>query len=505
MKKIEHSSKSPAVSSPNEEIEMALLEKISSMTVHRKKVSDIISTTLSELSREMGFIRATITLRNGDYLFIEDADGLDSESIKRGVYKIGEGITGKTAAEGKPIIVPDISKCKDFLNKTKSHKGSMENTSFLCAPILYMEQVIGTISAERKFADKKRLHADLELLETISNIITDSVALIYMRKEERNKIMAESRRSDLAFENNKPKEMIGNCGAMQNVYDFIAKASKSREAIFIRGKSGTGKELVARSICEAGNAQEEFVVINCAAVSTSPIALNEFALNRKATLFFDEVAALSLQVQKALNLAIDTKKIAVEKSKQVPVQARIICASCQNVEQLVAEKKFNSNLYENISKHSIHIPALKDRKSDIVLLAEHFLEKYNAIHSKSIKRISTPAINMMSIYSWQGNVRELENCMERAVMSSKDSAISGYNLPAAVRSASFTKRNLPYGEDIDFNSMVESFERELITEALKISRGNAAKTARRLGITERIINYKIKRYAIAKSWYKNTK
>ncbi len=504
MKKIERISTTETISSTNEEIEMALLEKISSMTVHRKKVSEIISTTLAELSQKMGFIRATITLRNGDYLFIEDADGLDSESIKRGVYKIGEGITGKTAAEGKPIIVPDISKCKDFLNKTKSHEGSMANTSFLCVPILYMEQVIGTISAERKFADKKRLNADLELLETISNIITDSVALIYMRKEERNKIMAESRRSILAFENNKPKNMIGNCGAMQNVYDFIAKASKTRETVFIRGKSGTGKELAARSICEADNPEEEFFVINCAAVPTTPSALNDFALNKKVTLFFDEVASLSLQVQKALNVIISTKKFAVGKSKPAPVLARIICASCLNVEQLIAEKTFDADFYENISKHSIHIPALKDRKSDIVLLAEHFLEKYNAIHSKNIKRISTPAINMMSIYSWQGNVRELENCMERAVMSSNDSAISGYNLPAAVRS-SFTKRNLPYGEDIDFNSMVESFERELITEALKISRGNAAKAARHLGITERIINYKIKRYAIAPSWYKNTK
>ena len=111
---------------------------------------------------------------------------------------------------------------------------------------------------------------------------------------------------------------------------------------------------------------------------------------------------------------------------------------------------------------------------------------------------------MMSIYSWPGNVRELENCIERAVMSSRDSAISGYNLPASIRS-SYTRRTLPYGEDIDFNSMVESFERELITEALKISRGNAAKAARHLGITQRIINYKIKRYGIAAAWYKNTK
>ena len=186
-------------------------------------------------------------------------------------------------------------------------------------------------------------------------------------------------------------------------------------------------------------------------------------------------------------------------------KARVICASSLDVETMLESGKFYKPLYTIISKSSIHIPSLKDRKSDILLLAEFFLEKYNAIHSKNIKRISTPAINMMSIYSWPGNVRELENCVERAVMSSTNSTISGYNLPAEIRGASYQNRALTFGEDIDFNSMTESFERELITEALKISRGNAAKAARKLGLTERIINYKIKQYAIVPAWYKNTK
>ena len=137
-----------------------------------------------------------------------------------------------------------------------------------------------------------------------------------------------------------------------------------------------------------------------------------------------------------------------------------------------------------------------------MLLAEHFVEKYGKIHHKDIRRISTPAINMMTIYAWPGNVRELENCIERAVISSHDAAISGYNLTPAVRSA-YMHRKLPYGEDVDFISIVESFERELITEALKANRGNAAAAARRLNLTERIINYKIKKYSITTSWYKS--
>lgn len=490
MKKIKHTQ----VNFPSEEIELAMLEKISAMTTARKKVSEIISETLTELAQKMEFLRSTITLRNGDYLFIEDANGLDSESIKRGIYKMGEGITGKAAAEARSIVIADISKCKDFLNRTKSHE-SLENISFLCVPIIYMEQVIGTISAERIFADKKRLSADLDLLETISNIISDSVALIYMRKEERNKIIAENRHSDSMFESNRPATIVGNCGAMQNVYDFIAKVSKNNECIFIRGKAGTGKELAARAICTKAGCKN-FKVINCDAISPKETSIAALELDKSHTVFFDEITSIPLQLQKALSTYLKNK---------TTQKARVICASSLDVETMLESGKFYKPLYTIISKSSIHIPSLKDRKSDILLLAEFFLEKYNAIHSKNIKRISTPAINMMSIYSWPGNVRELENCVERAVMSSTNSTISGYNLPAEIRGASYQNRALTFGEDIDFNSMTESFERELITEALKISRGNAAKAARKLGLTERIINYKIKQYAIVPAWYKNTK
>ena len=489
----------------DEEREMEILEKISSMTVQRKKVSEIISTTLELLWQTM-FIRATMTLRNGDYLFIEDAKGLDREEIKKGVYKIGEGLTGKAAALGHSIVEPDISKCKDFLNRTGSHTEPLENISFLCAPIIYMEQVIGTISAERKNADKKRLAADIELLETISNIIADSVALLYMRKEESNKLRAEYRRGDAIFETNRPASMVGNCGAMQNVYDFILKASKTSECVFIRGKSGTGKELAARAIAEASQDCREIKILNCAGLPSKSAALWHIGLEKPQTIFFDEAAALSPEVQRELSKAIETGKF-VKLGQNTPtnLKARAIFASSLDVEKLVESGAFDKSFYRTISKNCVHIPSLKDRKSDIMLLAEHFLEKFNAAHGKHIKRISTPAINMMSIYSWPGNVRELENCMERAVISSNDSAISGYNLPPAVRSAAYSQRSLPYGEDIDFESMVESFERELITEALKFSRGNAADAARKLGLTQRIINYKIKRYAIVPSWYKNTK
>ncbi len=510
-----------------DDLEMSVLHKISRAVAQRKNVSELINETLAILDSEMGLLRATITLRDGDYLHIEASHGLDEENIKRGIYKMGEGVTGKVAATGKSIVIPDISKEADFLNRTGARDPHAPQTAFVCVPIIYMEQVIGTLSIDRRLPEEANLDRDLELIETIANILADAVALIYLRHEERNRLLDENRRLKLELTTGlmRPPNMLGNCGAMQNVYESISKFASNAEAVFIRGKSGTGKELAARSICEASkNFSKSFNVVNCAALPDYALIGELFGFEKDSfahahfakrglleeaengTVFLDEIAEISKPAQKMLVEFLRDGKFRRMNSQEslTAPKVKFLCASCTDIEQLVEQNIFDRQLYEIISKNTIHIPALRDRKSDILLLAEHFLDKFNKIYSKNIKRISTPAINMMTIYTWPGNVRELENCMERAVMSSHDSAISGYNLTAAVR-ASYTHRSLPYGEDVDFTSMVQSFERELITEALKANRGNAAAAARRLNISERIINYKIKKYAITSSWYKSAK
>ena len=142
-----------------DDLEMSVLHKISRAVVCRRNVSELISETLEILNREMGLLRGTITLRDGDYLFIEALHGTnDDESIKRGVYKMGEGVTGRVASEGKSIVIKDISKSKEFLDRTKTRGESLKGIAFVCVPIIYMEQVIGTLSIDRRLPKK----ADLE-------------------------------------------------------------------------------------------------------------------------------------------------------------------------------------------------------------------------------------------------------------------------------------------------------------------------------------------------------
>ncbi len=506
-----------------DDLEMSVLHRISRAIVRKRSVSELMRETLEILDSEMGLLRGTITMRDGDLLFIEASHGLDDESAKRGVYKIGEGVTGRVAAEGKSVVVEDISQSSEFLDRTKSRGKTLKGIAFVCVPIMYMEQAIGTLSIDRKLPKLADLRRDLELLETIANIISDSLATVYLRHEERNRLVDENRRLkiEIASASPRPKNMIGNCGAMQKIYGQIACYSATSSPVFIRGKSGCGKELCARSIFEKSQSHgASFKVVNCAAYPDTAL-LGEifgyekdsfarvhdahpglFETSEDSTIFFDEVADISLPAQARIAEFLASGRFRRINGKLwIESSPRLIFASCADIEKLLESKNFDSALYAAISSDTIHIPSLRDRKSDILLLAEHFLEKFNAAYHKNIKRISTPAINMMTIYSWPGNVRELENCIERAVMNSNDSTISGYNLTPSVRSG-YVQKKLPHGEDVDFISMIESFERELITEALKSKRGNAAAAARSLNLTERIMNYKIKKYSITPSWYK---
>lgn len=172
MSTYEHKS---SVDEAYDDLEMSVLHKISRAVAQRKSVQELISETIAILYDEMGLLRGTVTLRDGDYLFIEASHGMDAESIRRGVYKIGEGVTGLVAAEGKSLVVEDISKSPLFLNRTQTRVETLDKIAFVCAPIIYMEQVIGTLSIDRIVDADTDLSRDLVLLETISNILADAL------------------------------------------------------------------------------------------------------------------------------------------------------------------------------------------------------------------------------------------------------------------------------------------------------------------------------------------
>lgn len=506
-------------------VDIAVLNRISHVIAQRREVPLMLREVLSILHVEMGLLRGTFTLREGDMLVIEASEGLSEAEVERGMYKVGEGITGMVALEGKARIIPDISKEKDFLNRTKARDGE-KNVAFICVPVIYKNDVIGTISIDRRVTPTSDLNSDLHLLELIANISAEAIFATYSAFEEKERLLSENRRLQLELDNKlRPADIIGNSTSMKKVYSMIAKVSASNATVMIRGESGTGKELAAKAIQRnSPRAAKPFIAVNCAALPEGLIESELFghekgaftgAISRKVglaeladtgTLFLDEIGDLSLLMQlKLLRFIQEHTFFRVGGSQEHKVDVRLIAATSRNLEDMMKQGTFREDLYYRLNVFPIYMPALRNRKTDIMLLAEYFLEKYNTIHNKSIARISTPAINMISSYYWPGNVRELENCMEYAVLNTTDNVISAYNLPPSLQTVQTEQSMMVVGGDstnADYETLVENFERELIVGALKLKNGNATAVAKHLRTTPRIILYKMKKLGISSELYK---
>ena len=176
----------------------------------------------------------------------------------------------------------------------------------------------------------------------------------------------------------------------------------------------------------------------------------------------------------------------------IKTDVRVIAATNRKLGKLIAEGKFREDLYYRLNVFTIHIPPLRERKTDIPVLANHFVEKYNAENHKEIRRISTHALDLLMGYEWPGNVRELENCIERAVILSNDEVIHAHHLPPTLQTAE--AKSVEHAGLL--GATLDSVERDLILDALKEARGNKAKAARSLGMTERVIGLRVSKYGI---------
>lgn len=506
-----------------EGLELEILHKISHAMMHQHDVPALLNEVLDIMETEMGLSRGTLTLRrpDTDSFVIEASRGLSAKEKHRGQYKLGEGITGQVAKSGKPALVKDITKEPNFLDLTKARRKT--KVAFLCAPIVHQRRVIGTISIDRPIAEEKDLKRDLKFLRLVADMLAEGVAVIREQIEERESLMAENRRlrQQLGDQFN-PSNMIGNCSSMRLVYEQIAQVAGSNATVLIRGDSGTGKELVARAIHYGSQRRNSpFVCVNCAALPENLIESELFGHERGSftgaiqqrkgrfeqanggSLFLDEIGDISPSVQVRLLRVMQERTFErVGSNKSIHLNLRIIAATSRNLEARIKEERFREDLYYRLNVFPIHLPPLKDRRSDIVLLADHFVQKYNHVYEKGIKRISTAAINMMMAYHWPGNVRELENCIERAILTTPDEVIHGYNLPPSLQTADQTNTALLPSDGASLKDMVDAYEKEIIIDALKQHRGNASAASRHLQTTQRILNYRIKMLSVAPQRYK---
>jgi len=496
--------------------EITLLYEISKALNEHLDLRKSLYKVLDILSSSMNMVRGTITILNPvrNEINIEVAHGISKSAMSRVKYKLGEGITGRVIETGKGIAIPKISDEPLFLDRTASRKArQVEEFSFICVPVKKGKQVIGALSVDRPFDESYTLKEGKKLLSVVATMIAQHVINIEIIRLEKKQLREENKRLREKLGNKYSiTNIIGNSNKMREVYQMISQVSKSNATVLIRGESGTGKELTANSIHYSSNrAKNAFIKVNCVSLPANLIEselfghekgaftgaikkkLGKFEMAHTGTIFLDEIGSISLDVQVKLLRVLQEKEFErVGGHKTIKVDVRVVAATNKNLEQAVGDESFRGDLYYRLNVFPIYMPPLRERKTDILLLADYFLEKYAKENDKDIRRFSTPAIDMLMEYHWPGNVRELENCIERAVLLCDGGVIHSYHLPPTLQTGT-ESNTLPA---VSLEDAVGNLENEMIIDALKNTRGNITLAAKILRTTVRKFSYKAEKYQI---------
>ncbi|MBW2591688.1 MAG: sigma 54-interacting transcriptional regulator [Deltaproteobacteria bacterium] len=493
--------------------EITLLYEISEVLNKHFDLKKSLYSVLDILSSSMNMVRGTISILDllSNEISIAVAHGISRSAMEKGKYRLGEGITGQVIETGRAVAIPKISEEPLFLNRMASRKAlAPGDISFICVPIKKGNRVIGALSVDRPYDSSYSLKNGRTLLSVVATMIARHVINLETIRMEKERLRGENRRLRSELKNRyRITNIIGNSNKMREVFQMISQVSRSNATVMIRGESGTGKELVANSIhYNSLRAKKPFVKINCAALPANLIESELFGHEKgaftgairqktgkfehadKGTVFLDEIGSIGLDVQVNLLRVLQEKEFErVGGLATIKTDVRIIAATNKNLERAVEEETFRGDLYYRLNVFPIYMPPLREHKTDILLLADYFLEKYAGENHKETRRFSTPAIDMLMDYHWPGNVRELENCIERAVLLCEEGVIHSYHLPPTLQTGTESD-TLP---GFSLEEAVVKLEREMIIDALKNTRGNITEAAQILKTTVRKFSYKATR------------
>jgi len=527
-----------------EELELAILTEISQTLGSTLELDEIFSEIMVTLAKRLEMKRGTLVLlgAESDMLRIRAAHGLSGEEKRRGQYRIGEGITGRVVQTGKPIVIDDIRKEPQFLDRTQARAKLIQEgytISFICVPIKIESKVVGALSVDKVFTDMETLEADERLLAIITSIIAQAIKIHQMVLLEKEELAREVKalRSELVtkyrFDN-----IVGISSAMQEVFAVTAAVAASRASVLIVGETGTGKELIAKAIhYNSPRRDKPFVRVNCGALSEGLLESElfghirgaftgavsdkkgKFEVADKGTLFLDEVSNMSDRLQMKLLRVLQEKEFErVGDTRTMKVDVRLIAASNKDLEKEVQAGTFREDLFYRLNVVPIYLPPLRNRKDDIPLLIEHFLDIHNKENNKNVHKISKHVLDLLMRYPWRGNVRELENCVEKVVVLSQGEEFSEEQLPISIKA--FQKEQAAAGHagrealgdlavkivEAGFGTaegkgaihklVLSEIEKKLIERALAEAGNKKTKAARLLGINRNTLYKRVKELGI---------
>jgi Nif-specific regulatory protein len=442
---------------------------------------------------------------------------------------------------GSPIAIPDIREEPSFLDKTRAHgKTRGEALSYISVPIKIGAETLGVLTAERiGRAGTQSLEGDARTLTVIGCLFGQALKLHAAISRLQEEFQRQRQEFDKTIRKTfRIENIVGQSKRMQEVFASVTSVAPSRATVLLRGESGTGKERVARAIHLASpRAEDPFVTVNCAALPETLLESELFGHKRGAftgaieerkgrfeqaaggTIFLDEVGDIPLPTQVKLLRVLQEKKFErLGENRTVSVDVRIIAATNANLEMLIEAGRFREDLFYRLNVIPLFLPPLRDRREDIIPLTEHFLERFNKEHGKSVS-FSPGVLDLLMEYRWPGNVRELENLVERAVVLAKSSLVHVTDLPRPVRTfttqesagappgsgAAETTPLLSQGNLLESRPGAEylrAAEKEELRKALESTGWVIARAARLLGWTPRQVAYKMKKHSLVSPWKK---
>jgi Nif-specific regulatory protein len=472
---------------------------------------------------------------------------MNQAEIAQGRFKAGEGVMGNILRSGVPAVVPDIDNEALFLNRTGSRKGKSKNViSFIGVPIKAGREIIGVLSFDQENqGDLRNFGNDVRFLSMVANLIGQTVRLHQKVAADRANLMHEKQRLQSELHGKYSIDnVIGQSKIMQSVFAEVHQVASSKSTVLLRGESGTGKEAIARAIHYLSPRKDKpFIKVNCAALSetlleselfghekgsftgASQERKGRFEMAHGGTLFLDEIGDVSPAFQTKLLRVLQEREFErVGGNKTIRVDVRLVAATNRNLEDAVAKNEFRADLYYRINVVSIFLPPLRERREDIPLLADYFLEQANEESGRSLK-FSAEAMQVMCNCQWPGNVRELSNCIERITAMTQGNVIRKKDLlcdrdmcfssimwqqqnkrtvipiVSAPVQAHPTAREAPEPAPADTESAGHDGEfgdpqKHQLIEALEKCGWVQAKAARLLGITPRQMGYAITKYGI---------
>jgi Nif-specific regulatory protein len=455
------------------------------------------------------------------------AYGLTRAEVARGVYALGEGITGRVLATGQPILVQDIDAEPLFLARCVQRPQLPPDTvAFMALPIEVNHHTVGVLACHRIRSRRRHLNDDMALLQILATLAGQILQLHGLLQEKTRELETRNALLTHALDAAAVRYgIIGSSSALLQALHELERVAPSQAGVLLLGESGTGKELFARALhLSSPRRDAPFIKVNCAAIPDSLLESELFGYERGAftgaasaragwfeqadggTIFLDEIGDMPLAMQtKLLRTLQEGTVVRLGGKREVKVDVRLVTATHRDLEAEVARGRFRQDLYYRISVVPIHLPSLRERRDDIRTLALHFVNRANQANQRNVN-LSPAALSRLEAHSWPGNIRELGNVIERLVLLTDSTMVSAAELERFLPRGKAQASHMPElshpaatlqppadAPPVRAYLPADSHSLDELQQVLALHRGNQSRAAQALGLTVRQFGYRLKK------------